>query len=216
MGYYDSLRNQGYGVGMRVKVVHQWVYPTMELIGLVGTIETVYSNQIAVRLDDVYNRRSSRGLFYFKASELKVIEEDIKEENAMSNITNYLNAVKIKFFSDSGSSQYLYANFDPELAVNDVCVVKYPSKGGGMGVATVVEIFDKADVNVEIDREVVAKVDMQPYDYRVATRAKAAELKAKMQERAKKLQDIALYQMLAKDDADMLALLQEYQALPEM
>ena len=85
-----------------------------------------------------------------------------------------------------------------------------------MGVATVVEIIDKADVNVDIDREVVAKVDMRPYDYRVATRAKAAELKTKMQERAKKLQDIALYQMLAKDDADMLALLQEYQALPEM
>lgn len=206
----------GYEVGMRVKVIHQTAYPGKDLKGLVGTISAVYGNQLGVTLDAKRNYRSGYGYFYFKSSELKVIEEDIKEENAMSNITNYLNAVKIKFFSDSGPSQYLYANFDPELAVNDVCVVKFPSKGGGMGVATVVEIFDKADINVEIDREVVAKVDMQPYDYRVATRAKAAELKAKMQERAKKLQDIALYQMLAKDDADMLALLQEYQALPDV
>ena len=216
MGFYDSLREQGYNVGMRVQVVGQRGYPKEKVEGLVGTISTVYGNQIAVTLDGKRNYRSGYGYFYFKASELKVIEEETKEENSMSNITNYLNAVKIKFFSDSGASQYLYANFDPELAVNDVCVVKFPSKGGGMGVATVVEIVDKADVNVDIDREVVAKVDMQPYDYRVATRAKAAELKTKMQERAKKLQDIALYQMLAKDDADMLALLQEYQALPEM
>lgn len=214
MGYYDSLRNQGYEAGQRVKVVRQYGYPTTELIGLLGTVMSVYSNSIAVQIDGWWNTRSSRGLFYFKASELKIIDDNIKEENDMSYITNYLNVVKVRFFSDDGPSQYLYANFDPELKVDDVCVVKYPSKGGGMGVATVVEIFDKTDLN--IDREVVAKVDMGHYEYRVATRAKAAELKAKMQERAKKLQDIALYQMLADNDAEMMALLQEYQALPEM
>ena len=216
MGFYDSLRDKGFVAGKHVRVVCQYSYPTVELIGLTGTIESVYSSSIAVNLNGKWNTRSSKGWFYFKSSELKIIDEDIKEENDMPTITNYLNAVKIKFFADSGASSYLYANFDPELAVNDVCVVKYPSKGGGMGVATVVEVVDKSDVNIDIDREVVAKVDMRPYDYRVATRAKAAELKTKMQERAKKLQDIALYQMLAKDDADMLALLQEYQALPEM
>lgn len=214
MGYYDSLRNQGYEAGQRVKVVRQCRYPKEKVEGLVGTISIVYGNQIAVTLDGKRNYRSGYGYFYFKASELKIIDDNIKEENDMSYITNYLNVVKVRFFSDDGPSQYLYANFDPELKVDDVCVVKYPSKGGGMGVATVVEIFDKTDLN--IDREVVAKVDMGHHEYRVATRAKAAELKAKMQERAKKLQDIALYQMLADNDAEMMALLQEYQALPEM
>lgn len=214
MGWYNNPRNQGYETGQRVKVVRQYSYSTMGLIGLLGTVKSVYSHSIAVQIDDQWNTRSSKGWFYFKASELKIIDDNTKEENDMPYITNYLNVVKVRFFSDDGSSQYLYANFDPELNVDDVCVVKYPSKGGGIGVATVVEIFDKTDLN--IDREVVAKVDMAPYEYRVATRAMDAELKAKMQERAKKLQDIALYQMLAKDDADMMALLKEYQALPEM
>lgn len=214
MDWYNNPRYHGYETGQRVKVVRQYGYPTLELIGLLGTVKSVYSHSIAVQIDDRWNTRSSRGLFYFKASELKIIDDNIKEENDMPCITNYLNVVKIKFFSDHGASQHLYANFDPELKVDDVCVVKYPSNGGGMGVATVAEIFDKTDL--DIDREVVAKVDMAPYEYRVATRAKAAELKAKMQERAKKLQDIALYQMLADNDAEMMALLQEYQALPEM
>jgi tRNA A37 N6-isopentenylltransferase MiaA len=47
-------------------------------------------------------------------------------------------------------------------------------------------------------------------------RAKAVELKAKMEARAKQLQDIALYQMLAKDDPDMAELLKEYQDIPKV
>lgn len=45
-------------------------------------------------------------------------------------------------------------------------------------------------------------------------RNKAAELKAKMEARAKQLQDIALYKMLAENDPDMAELLNEYQAIP--
>ena len=86
------------------------------------------------------------------------------------------------------------------------------SEKHGMGLATVIEIVDRNDI--ETQREVVAKVYTGGYDSRVALRAKVAELKAKMQERAKKLQDVALYQMLAKEDTEMAALLQEYQSLP--
>lgn len=214
MGQYNTSRNHGYETGHRVKVVRQYSYPKLELIDSLGTVKSVYSNSIAVQIDGWWNTRSSKGWFYFKASELKIIDDNIKEENDMSCITNYLNIVKVRFGSDQGPAQHLYANFDPELKVDDVCVVNCPNSIGSMSVATVVEIFDTTDL--DIYREVVAKVDMGHYEYRVATRAKAAELKAKMQERAKKLQDIALYQMLADNDAEMMALLQEYQALPEM
>lgn len=67
--------------------------------------------------------------------------------------------------------------------------------------------------DVALEREIVSIVDTAEYDARVAQRKLAADLKAKMQERAKKLQDVALYQMLAKDDPEMAALLSEYQNL---
>ena len=128
----------------------------------------------------------------------------------MQNITNYLNIATIKYLDSDKVSNYKYANFDPTLSVNDFCVVK--SLNHGLGLARVVEIIDQNDL--ALVREIAAKVDMQDYDFRVAARKDAAELKAKMQERAKKLQDIALYQMLAKDDPEMQDLLNRYQNLP--
>ena len=56
-------------------------------------------------------------------------------------------------------------------------------------------------------------MDVSEYDSRVQRRKQAAELKAKMQARAKQLQDLVLYQTLAKEDPEMAQLLQEFAAL---
>lgn len=82
----------------------------------------------------------------------------------------------------------------------------------GYGLAIVTEILHQNDI--QTPREIVAKVDTEAYDNREKSRKLAAELKAKMQERAKQLQDIALYQMLAKEDSEMQDLLNCYQNLP--
>ena len=103
---------------------------------------------------------------------------------------------------------YDYANFEPDLAQGDLCVVM--SAHHGMGLAEVVEI--KPSTGAALQREIVAKVDTSPYEARVEQRQKASELKAKMKERAKQLQDLSLYQLLAKDDTEMAKLLQDYLA----
>ena len=81
-----------------------------------------------------------------------------------------------------------------------------------MTLARVVEILEGN--SYETPREVVAVVDTRFYDERVEAREKATKLKARMQERAKKLQDISLYRMLAENDSEMMNLLNEYQNLP--
>ena len=128
----------------------------------------------------------------------------------MPYISNYLNLVRVKFSGDADPCRYVYANFDAGLKVGDTCVVK--STNNPLEVATIVEILDGCDFKT--DREIVAIVDMGFYKERVEARVKAAELKAKMQERAKQLQDIALYQMLAEKDPDMAELLRSYSNLP--
>lgn len=203
-----------FGVGARVRVIRQRKYPAENLKGLIGTVRTDSGNNVSVIFDTIKNPRSSYGCFYFKASELEAVDEFIYEnvkENNMSvcKITNYLNVARVEFPNTTGT--YMVANFDEGLKKGDLCVV---TRDRYFSVAKVVEILVQNDIDVE--REVVTKLYTEDYDRRVECRAKAAELKSKMEARAKQLQDIALYQMLAKDDPDMAALLQEYQGLPKL
>ena len=216
----ESYKMYEFEPGMRVQVCRLVSYRNRKIVGKLefayGTVERVeiHWGKIAVRIDNLNNDLSSSGLFYFTASELEIVN-DIKEENNMSNttkITNYLNAIKIKFVDDVNVCSCVYANFEPDLKVGDLVVVK-PAHHK-IALARVEEILEGN--NYETSREVVSKVDTSYYNERVKIREQAAELKAKMEERARKLQDIALYQMLAENDPDMQKLLEEYRSLPEM
>lgn len=212
--YYSSTPI--FGVGARVKVIRQPnKYWKDKLVGLIGTVRSESGKSISVIFDTVQNERSSYGCFYFKVTELELMDEpnnEIMEEKNMPKITNYFNAVTVQFIGDVNPCPCVYANFDEGLKVGDLCVVK-PAHHE-LALARVAKIIDKNAI--ELQREIVAKVYTDDYDFRVEMRNKAAELKAKMEARAKQLQDIALYQMLAKDDPDMADLLERYQSLPKV
>lgn len=201
----------GFEVGSRIKVVKQKSYKTFDLIDEVGTVRSIGGSKISVNLDDVRNPNSSYGAFYFEPVELVLLNNDMEEIFMQNNITNYLNIAKIKFVDScyNNSKTYEYANFDPELKVGDICVVK--SAHHGLGVAKVEEIVERNDITTQ--REIVAIVNVDSYKERVANRAKAAELKTKMQERVKQLQDVALYKMMAENDPTMSEMLKEYQTI---
>ena len=207
LDFKNSLRT-----GMRVKVVNQHKYANINLIGKIGTVKHIYTDEATVYIDDLRNQYSTSGHFYLKWRDIEIVDErnNIMEENDdMPNVTNYLNAVKIQYVNNIGPSGYVYANYDPDVKVGDLCVVK--SEHHGLGLARIVEVIDQNDFKTS--REIVAKVNTECYDERVKNRTKAAELKAKMNERAKQLQDIALYQMLAEKDPAMMELLSEYTGL---
>lgn len=183
-----------------------------------GKLGTVVSNEyasygkIVVQLDDITNHYGCSGNFYFKPRNIEVLNEnDILEENTMQNVVNYFNIVKIKYLDSAYPTKHDYANFDIFLKVGDLCVVK--SLNHGLGLARVTEVIDRNDIKTP--REIVAKVDTEHYDSRVESRKQAAELKALMEERARQLQDIALYQMLAEKDPNMQDLLNRFNSLPQ-
>lgn len=217
---YDYLcmsrlnRQLCFEVGSRVRVVNQKAYKSFELINECGTVRDATGGKIRVNLDNIRNPNSSYGSFYFIPGELIIIDKQVEEKTMQNNITNYLNIAKIKFIDNvcPNPKTYEYANFDPELKVGDICVVK--SACHGFGIAKVEEIVEQNDIVTR--REIVAKVNTDAYEERVANRAKAVELKAKMQERVKQLQDIALYKMMAENDATMSDMLKEYQSIVGM
>ena len=209
--------------GDRVRVVRQRKYSNERLLGMIGTVFNDTGTNVMVHLDELKNHRSSYGAYYFKPSDVELVHESEKtnnetmEENTMYPITNYLNIATVRLLNGNNDTYY-YANYDRDLAVGDICVTisarrfKYDSvPKTGFVVAEVIAIEDASAHDVT--GEVVSGVDISKYNDRVQSRIKAAELKEKMEARAKQLQDIALYQMLAKDDPDMAALLAECQGL---
>lgn len=205
-------------VGLRVRVIGPGHYRGA-CEGQYGTIRACWGeDSIAVDLDFKANPNSGRGYYYFKYSELEVLNTENTEtataeekgETTMQNLTNYVNVAKVHFLNDTTAFRTIEcANYCTELIVGDLCVVK--TANHGMGLAEVDEISTRPEK--ELTREVVARVDTSDYDTRVEQRKQLAELKTKMQERAKKLQDIALFSMLAKEDPEMAQLLQQYQGL---
>lgn len=205
--------------GSQVRVRRCRSYSRHDYTGEFGTVvRNAYGfyGKILVELDGVTNPHSATGCFYFKPNELEIMykrDDDILEENNMQTITNYYNIAKIQYLDNATVSRHHYANFDPFLKEGDLCVVK--SAHHGLGLAKVVEVIVVDPRDNQVTREIVAKVDTQDYDNREAVRKEAAELKVKMQERAKKLQDVMLYQMLAKEDPEMQSMLDRYQDLTQ-
>lgn len=200
-------------VGQRVKVVDAGTYG-ISYFGETGVIVNPYSTEsIAVLLDSKFNRRSQHGCFYFSVDQLELIETNNTKntgEEEMEKLTNYVNVAEVSFLNDNTAFRtFEYANYEPDLAVGDLVVVK--SAHHGMGLAEVIDIKERT--SNDLYREIVAKVDTAGYNKRVDQREKAAELKAKMQERAKQLQDIVLYQTLAKEDPEMAQLLGDFMTL---
>lgn len=199
-------------VGRRVRIKNCDRYGG-EVNGHCGIIRSCYSpSSIAVRMDDMINKGSRYGYFHFDSSMLEFVGPNDSKTNEGSTdtmkIEKYLNVAVVRFLDNDPecSPVYEYANFDSTLREGDVCAVM--SAHHGMGLARVVRIKPGSDV--ALTREIVAKIDTMLYDERVAQRKKAAELKEKMQARAKQLQDISLYKILAADDPEMKQLLDEY------
>jgi len=108
---------------------------------------------------------------------------------------------------DSGYKQYDFKSDIEGLQVNDKVVV---DTAMGYSVGTVVGF---KDVSKAATKWVIQKVDLDGHTTRLEKEKKMAELKLKMEKRRKELQEIEIYQILAKEDEGMAELLKEYQGL---
>ena len=172
--------------------------------GMHGTVKSRYDYQYTVQIDGHENPRSAKGYFYFTEKQLEILKE---ENNIMEG--NYRIA-DVQFIEGANKTEvYAYACYDEDVYVDDICVVK--SANHGFGIAKVVRLRAKTDET--ISREIVCKADFSTYNKRVADRAKQAELKKLMAARASKLQELSMYELLAKSDPEMAELLGKYKEI---
>ena len=204
MSYYTSLV-----VGDRVELVRKSPKYKKLPVGTTGTVMYVYSpDSIRVHMDDLESKASQYGDFYLTDSQLKRINNESNNEGSTIMTGNY-RVANVQFIEGNNLElKYHYACYDPSIVEGDICVVK--SAHHGLGIAKVAGFITTTE---ELTREIVCKCDFSEYNKRVENRKRMAELKDLMTARAKKLQDIALFQMLAKEDDEMACMLGELMKL---
>ncbi len=195
--------------GDRVELVHTSSKYKRIPVGATGVVTNVYSiSSIRVRLDGYTNITSKYGDYYFDHKHLKRINTESNNEGSIIMTGNY-RAAEVQFIEGNNTeSKYTYACYDLTIVEGDICVVK--SAHHGLGIARVAGFITTTE---ELTREIVCKCDFSDYNKRVEDRKRMMELRDLMTARAKKLQDIALFQMLAKEDPEMASLLADYQRL---
>lgn len=200
-------------VGDRVKVLPRCTKYGGKYNGKQGTVKVVRSwgfadttpKSFGVCLDGEFNNRAAGGLFWF-------YHQDLGCEKEENNMLSGYEAVKIKFI-DGGSREYTYALYPTEkpCLIGDLVVVQ--TGHHGLTLAQITEV-DGADVReVSSGRQVVSVVNRAAFQKRIAAEKRIAELRTAMAARAKELQETTLYEVLAKEDDGLRAMLDEFKML---
>lgn len=151
------------------------------------------------------------GLSYiYRVDELaRIIEED----NVMVKLTGYKQVAAIK----QGCSTYYYAIYDDGGKYYPEDKVIVSGAASGM-VQTISEIIDPEEAasrmgNKSITAEVIAYVDTSAYEERVAKRKEATELKKKMDQVIKQMDESNKYEMYAERNPELKEMLEAYKKL---
>ena len=141
--------------------------------------------------------------------------DDVKGENNMAKLTGYKQVAAIK----QGCSIYYYAIFDDgrKYYPGDSVIVSGAASGMVQKIEEIVDPEEAASRmgNKNITAEVVAYVDTSAYEERVAKRKEAEELKKKMDQVIKQMEENNKYEMYAEKNPELKEMLNAYKELVE-
>lgn len=222
MDYYLVFNNEM--VGSRViisdKILSRKTHKYRELNGKKGVVDSVWDDNIGVKIDGLTNTDSKQGIFYFKSNELII---DSEEENNMAN-ENYESykghyvVAKIHYIDDTANTEIFARLYDSDgmfYEVGDYVVAKSANKC--MRVAKIIDCFDENSMNsCSSDTEIICPVRMEAYNYRNQKAKEIAKLKKQMDEKVKELQGIALYELMAQNSPELREMLDKFTQLTQM
>ena len=149
--------------------------------------------------------------YYFYEDELILISK--KENEQMTKLTGYKQVAAIK----QNYGTYYYAIYDDGRThlLGDKVIVSGAASGT---VHTISEVIDAEEAvnrmgNKNITAEVIAYVDTSAYEERVAKRKEAEELKKKMDQVIKQMEENNKYEMYAEKNPELKEMLNAYKRL---
>lgn len=203
-----------YQKGDMVKVINK----NLETYGRIGIVASNFTGgqTLQVSLGAV--------VLTYKKSNLQKVTSESEVENNINNkgdnnmlMGNY-EIAKIKFIEGTNTNmEYYYALYDEGFIIGDHVVVKSANHGFGLAVITDI-IHDSCVTQAMRDycnegREIVSKFDMSAYELRVEKRKAAKQLKADMNKKMKEMQELAMFEMMAKENPELKKMLDAYKEL---
>lgn len=219
---YEEYQNQ------RVKVTYtnKRKYREENIVGLHGQVVKTTSRSIAVQIDGMYNAASSNGLYWFERSELDIIRDE-SEDNKM---TGFSKVAIVKLVDDYNQNDYGFALYDEDI--NEI--VKYDTnhplylivnaKGKDNKVLGILkEIKTVEEYGKGVTAQVIGVVNMNAYNARIDEENRQKEIakqKASIEKELKseieKMNNIALYEKMAKEHPENPRLVKLVNALKEL
>lgn len=195
-------------IGKRVKIKYSKKRTYNKTFGLYGTIERVSENNFGVIVDGIRNSYSGCGTFWFKLSEINILEnesEDIKMEG-------FKNVAIVNLLDDYSKKDYGFALYDEDLKLitrNNQLVVTNARGKDNRVLGTIKQIMTVEEYGKGVTAQVVGVVNMDAYIARVEEEnrlkeiaKKKAEIERALDAEIKKRKDAEYYEEMAKKYSD--------------
>lgn len=196
--------------------------------GLTGRVVRIFKTRdclmYAIHIDGKHNKSSKDGVFWYHANSLKLHHEDESspdtiesEEIFMSTMFENFKVAEVQFLNDPVPVHY-YAIYDEDIFPEDTVVVRTGHHGFALAKIHAIHEGDDPELRklVKHNRQVVSRVDFTAYNKRKEVLAKSAELQKSMAIRAKEVQTLCLYEMLAEKDPAMREMLDNFKSLQSL
>ena len=213
------FRNNEDLIGKTVQIKRSDKTAYINLIGMHGVVERISGGTtIGVRIDDINNKASAYGVFWFSRNELKILDGDRKD----TFMANFNHVAMVRLF-DYTKKEYAFALYDEDLAKlqelnsngEDIVLVNAGSKGNRL-LGTVTSIYTKEafydipeNKNINITAEVIGIIDMTGYKAREEEKVRQKELAKKkaaiereLEAEINKRKSIEYYEAMAKEYSD--------------
>lgn len=219
---YDKYQDQ------RVKVVYtdKRKYKEEDIVGQCGQVIKTTGDSIAVQIDGMYNAASSNGLYWFSRSELNII----RDESENNKMTGFSKVAIVNLVDDYNKKDYGFALYDEDMNeivkydTNHPLYVVVNARGKDNRVLGILKAIKTVEeYGKGVTAQVVGVVNMNAYNTRIDEENRQKEIakqKASIEKELKseieKMNNVALYEKMAKEHPENPRLAELVKALKEL
>lgn len=207
MSYYDQFKDEY--LNKQIKVKSTDVRKYRSLIGKSGIVVRISGNNFGVKFENITNKASAYGVFWFKRGEFTLID-DLKNDKGDSVMTGYKNIAVVNLLEDYNHKDYYFAIYDEELNAMTGNLVVVNARGKDKRVLGIVkEIIPVENYDKTVTAQVVAVVDETNYNDRLAEEERLQEIAKKkvaiekeLEEEIAKRKTLEFYEKMAEEYSD--------------
>ena len=230
-------------VGDAIVIINDTIYDDIEIgdRGVIDAINPNWDREVRIKIVGKINNRSGSGLYYVDLACLKKIEDVAsdypkiskkikcqtgKGVNKMKKLLKGYKIAEVCFANygeclkdverpniDLSKNGYLYALYDNDITDGDIVLCCTGHHGHVIGQVKNVFDFSSEDVKVEYGREIICKIDYSDFEERQAKLKRIDTIKKTMAKKKAELDELAVYELLAKQSPDMAKMLKELKEL---